>query len=183
MALGAGLPVINIPAAAQPDNRRGLNVLVFPTSRGWRRARPRRHAAEVVVRAHGPGRVNLGLGFVEEGNFATEYGLRPPLSRQVGCKGPVVKCNVPVRGWVNGIGGCPNVGRHLHGLHDAGFPDKYMPFSWIGSVGERRCQLERFSYGPILNYFRKRNIKNKYDIEPEWRRRGSSLTSGYQPRW
>ena len=28
----------------------------------------------------------------------------------------------------------------------------------------------KFSYGPIVRYFRKRHIKNKYDVEPEWRR-------------
>jgi hypothetical protein len=30
---------------------------------------------------------------------------------------------------------------------------------------------------------RKRHIKNNFDVEPEWRRRGSTLTSGYQKRW
>ena len=29
---------------------------------------------------------------------------------KLGCAGPVAKCNVPARGWVNGVGGCPNVG-------------------------------------------------------------------------
>jgi hypothetical protein len=28
----------------------------------------------------------------------------------LGCWGPVVQCNVGQRGWMNGIGGCPNVG-------------------------------------------------------------------------
>ena len=27
----------------------------------------------------------------------------------------------------------------------------------------------KFAYGPMVRYFRKRNIKNKYDKEPEWR--------------
>ena len=47
---------------------------------------------------------------------------------KLGCKGPVVKCNVPVRGWVNGIGGCPNVGGICMACTMPGFPDKFMPF-------------------------------------------------------
>ena len=37
--------------------------------------------------------------------------------------------------------------------------------------------------GRSSRFFRKRNIKTKYDIEPEWRRRGPALTTGYQKRW
>jgi len=47
---------------------------------------------------------------------------------KVGCWGPVVNCNVPKRGWMDGIGGCPNVGGILHRLHDAGLPRQFMPF-------------------------------------------------------
>ena len=38
----------------------------------------------------------------------------------------------------------------------------------------------RFTYGPIVRYIRQRNIKNKYDVEPEWRKRGTTLTTGYR---
>jgi hypothetical protein len=41
----------------------------------------------------------------------------------------------------------------------------------------------RFSYGPIVRYVRKRHIRNKFDKEPEWRKRGTALTTGYQKRW
>src|SRR3546814_6013034 len=44
-----------------------------------------------------------------QGEFATEYGS-PKCIVKLGCWGPVVKCNVPKRGWINGVGGCPNVG-------------------------------------------------------------------------
>jgi hypothetical protein len=30
---------------------------------------------------------------------------------------------------------------------------------------------------------RKRHVKQKYDVEPEWRRRGPTLTTGYVKRW
>jgi Ni,Fe-hydrogenase I small subunit len=40
----------------------------------------------------------------------------------------VVKCNVPKRGWINGVGGCPNVGGICIACTMPGFPDKFMPF-------------------------------------------------------
>ena len=67
-------------------------------------------------------------GFSEQGKFATEYGDDPRCLVKLGCKGPVVKCNVPVRGWVDGYGGCPNVGGICMACTMPGFPDKYMPF-------------------------------------------------------
>jgi hydrogenase small subunit len=64
-----------------------------------------------------------------------------------------------------------------------GFPDKYMPFMEPDKYGKMAADFERFSYGPVIDYFRKRNIRKKYDVEPEWRRPGPVLTTGYQKRW
>ena len=47
---------------------------------------------------------------------------------KLGCWGPVVQCNVGKRGWMGGIGGCPNVGGICIGCTMPGFPDKFMPF-------------------------------------------------------
>ena len=66
-------------------------------------------------------------GYYEQGDFATEYGS-PKCIVKLGCWGPVVKCNVPKRGWMGGIGGCPNVGGICIGCTMPGFPDKFMPF-------------------------------------------------------
>ncbi len=66
-------------------------------------------------------------GYYEEGEFATEYGSQRCLVK-LGCWGPVVKCNVPKRGWINGVGGCPNVGGICIACTMPGFPDKFMPF-------------------------------------------------------
>ena len=63
---------------------------------------------------------------------------RPPCLVKLGCKGPVVKCNVPLRGWVNGMGGCPNVGGICMACTMPGFPDKYMPFMDARWAGSRR---------------------------------------------
>ncbi len=66
-------------------------------------------------------------GYYEQGDFASEYGS-PKCIVKLGCWGPVVKCNVPKRGWINGVGGCPNVGGICIGCTMPGFPDKFMPF-------------------------------------------------------
>ncbi len=68
-----------------------------------------------------------GPGYYEQGDFASEYGS-PKCIVKLGCWGPVVKCNVPKRGWMNGMGGCPNVGGICIGCTMPGFPDKFMPF-------------------------------------------------------
>jgi hydrogenase small subunit len=82
------------------------------------------------------------------GHFATEYGSTT-LPGQARLQGPVVKCNVPLRGWVNGIGGCPNVGGICMACTMPGFPDKYMPFMdrTHGAISAERA---RFTYGPVL---------------------------------
>ncbi|CAM5664139.1 hypothetical protein SHIRM173S_11424 [Streptomyces hirsutus] len=76
-------------------------------------------------------------GYYEQGDFATSYDS-PKCSVKLGCWGPVVKCNVPKRGWMNGIGGCPNVGGICIACTMPGFPDKFMPFM----DGPRRQALQ-----------------------------------------
>jgi hydrogenase small subunit len=83
----------------------------------------------------------------------------------------VVKCNVPVRGWINGIGGCPNVGGICMACTMPGFPDKFMPFMDSDGLGRLAAHPARFTYGPALRYLRERAIRRTYDVEPEWRRR------------
>ena len=62
-----------------------------------------------------------------QGDFAKEYGSSKCLV-QIGCNGPIVYCNVPRRGWQNGVGGCPNIGGICMACTMPGFPDKFMPF-------------------------------------------------------
>ena len=66
-------------------------------------------------------------GYYEQGQFASAYDS-PKCLVKLGCWGPVVKCNVPKRGWINGVGGCPNVGGICIACTMPGFPDKFMPF-------------------------------------------------------
>jgi hydrogenase small subunit len=66
-------------------------------------------------------------GYYEQGDFAAEIGSRRCIVK-LGCWGPVVDCNVPKRGWINGVGGCANVGGTCIGCTMPGFPDKFTPF-------------------------------------------------------
>jgi len=181
----AGIPIVCIPGCpAQPDNM--TEVLLYLALQLVGLAAPielddalrpkwlfQRTAHESCNRA----------AFYEEGDFATEYGSDHRCLVKLGCRGPVVRCNVPLRGWVNGMGGCPNVGGICMACTMPGFPDKYMPFMEEDKNAKVSSNVARFTYGPILRVFRHRNIARKYDKEPPWRRPGRSLTTGYTPRW
>jgi len=65
--------------------------------------------------------------YYDQNEFATGYG-GPTCLVKVGCWGQVVRCNVPKRGWINGVGGCPNVGGLCIACTMPGFPDAFMPF-------------------------------------------------------
>jgi hydrogenase small subunit len=179
-----GIPIVNIPGCpAQPDNiTETLMYLCFalvgraPVPELDDVGRPKwlfeRTTHESCNRA----------AFYEEGEFAKEYGDHQCLVK-LGCKGPVVKCNVPLRGWVNGMGGCPNVGGICMACTMPGFPDKYMPFMDPDPMGGISSTAARFTYGPVLRWGRRLNMKRKYDKEPEWRKPGNQLLSGYAKRW
>jgi hydrogenase small subunit len=181
----AGLPIVCIPGCpAQPDNTtETLMYLVFclagmaPPPDLDEAHRPRwlfeRTVHESCNRA----------GFYEHGNFATEYGSDHRCLVKLGCKGPITKCNVPIRGWQSGIGGCPNVGGICMACTMPGFPDKYMPFMEPDRYGVVSSAVAKFTYGPVLRHFRARNIKREYDKEPEWRHNRPALTTGYSRRW
>ena len=121
--------------------------------------------------------------FYEHGDFATEYGSDHRCMVKLGCKGPVVKCNVPIRGWQSGIGGCPNVGGICMACTMPGFPDKYMPFMDEDTNAKASTALAKFTYGPLLRWGRNNSIKTKGDKEPAWRKPGPSNESGYVKRW
>ena len=49
--------------------------------------------------------------------------------------------------------------------------------------GSMAANFERFTLGPMVRYFRTRNIKNKYDVEPDaWRKQSDRLETGYTAR-
>jgi hydrogenase small subunit len=122
-------------------------------------------------------------GFAEQGEFATSLADARGCLVKLGCSGPVAKCNVPVRGWVNGVGGCPNVGGICIACTMPGFPDRFMPFMEATTLAKLSAAGRRFAYAPLLKKLRNRAIKHRFDLEPDWRAPTNKLTSGYNPRW
>ncbi len=107
-------------------------------------------------------------GYYEQGDFTTEYGS-PKCLVKLGCWGPVVNCNVPKRGWMAGIGGCPNVGGICIGCTMPGFPDKFMPFM-DEPPGAKLSTNSIGIYGRMIRSLRgfTNTTVNK---EPSWRHR------------
>jgi hydrogenase small subunit len=93
----------------------------------------------------------------------------------------VVNCNVPKRGWINGVGGCPNVGGICIACTMPGFPDKFMPFM-DEPPGSRVSVAASTVYGTVIRRLRKITLDTA-NKEPKWRRRGSSLATGYEKVW
>jgi hydrogenase small subunit len=180
-----GHPIVNLPGCpAQPDNiTETLLYLVLQIAGTTQQidldeqGRPawlfQRTAHEVCNRA----------GFADHGDYADHLGDDGRCLVKFGCKGPVVKCNVPARGWINGIGGCPNVGGICMACTMPGFPDKYLPLMDTGAKGKVVAAASRFAYGPLLKKLRNQTMKRRYEVEPAWRRPGAELTSGYARRW
>src|SRR5205085_271046 len=125
----AGLPIINVPGCpVQPDNFMETVLYLLYQAAGLapmipldQQLRPTWLFGKTVH--EGCDRA----GYYEQGDFANEYGA-PECLVKIGCWGPVVNCNVTKRGWMAGIGGCPNVGGICIGCTMPGFPDKFMPF-------------------------------------------------------
>jgi hydrogenase small subunit len=115
-------------------------------------------------------------GYYEQADFAAEYGS-PKCIVKLGCWGPVVQCNVAKRGWINGIGGCPNVGGICIGCTMPGFPDKFMPFM-EEPPGAKMSSAAVLMYGRTvraLRQFTQQSLNN----EPVWRHSQPELTTGY----
>jgi hydrogenase small subunit len=117
-------------------------------------------------------------GFYEQGQFAAEYGS-PQCIVKLGCWGPVVNCNVPKRGWMAGLGGCPNVGGICIGCTMPGFPDKFMPFM-DEPPGSKLSSGMSTAFGGLIRTLR-HLTNDTVNKEPSWRHRGRDLTSGYRP--
>ncbi|MDQ6834652.1 MAG: hydrogenase expression protein HypE [Actinomycetota bacterium] len=153
-----GLPVVNLPGCpVQPDNitetllHLALHVagvedmfsLDDQCRPGW--------LFDRTVQ-QGCGRA----GFAEQGEFARTPDDARGCLVKLGCKGPVTRCNVPIRGWTGGVGGCPNVGGICIGCTMPGFPDRFMPFTRPSKLGQAAALGRQFTYGPVLGRLRRR---------------------------
>ncbi len=177
----AGLPIVNVPGCpVQPDNMMETLLYLLYQVAGLApmipldpQLRPKWLFGSTVH--DGCDRA----GYYEEGDFATEYGS-PKCIVKLGCWGPVVNCNVAKRGWMDGIGGCPNVGGICIGCTMPGFPDKFMPFM-DEPPGAKVSSLMSGMLGGIVKSLR--GITNRtLNKEPRWRHRRSELTTGYAPK-
>jgi hydrogenase small subunit len=61
-------------------------------------------------------------GYFEIGAFAADYG-EEGCFYQLGCKGPISACDIPLRGWNSGINSCIESGGICIGCTEPGFPD------------------------------------------------------------
>jgi hydrogenase small subunit len=176
----AGLPIVNVPGCpVQPDNFMETFLYLLRQLAGLAPMIPvDRHGRPTWL--FGP-TVHEGCdrgAYYEQADFAQEYGSRKCLVK-IGCWGPVVQCNVPKRGWISGIGGCPNVGGICIGCTMPGFPDKFMPFM-DEPPGGRISSILVKPYGTLIRSLRK--ITNRtLNKEPKWRNNGREYTTGYDP--
>jgi len=177
-----GLPIVNVPGCpVQPDNFMETLLWVLHQAAGLapvipldEQLRPTWLFGKTVH--EGCDRA----AYYEQGDFAKDYNS-PKCIVKVGCWGPVVNCNVTKRGWMDGVGGCPNVGGICIGCTMPGFPDKFMPFMDEPPGGSLSSGLMSV-YGPFIRTMR--SITNASgNKEPRWRHNRDELTSGYDPRW
>jgi len=61
-------------------------------------------------------------GLFADGKNSHEFG-EPYCMGLLGCKGPISHCDVPRRGFIEGVGGCPTVGSPCIGCTEPEFPD------------------------------------------------------------
>jgi hydrogenase small subunit len=176
----AGLPIVNVPGCpVQPDNFMETVLYLLYQVSGLapmipldEQLRPRWLFGMTVH--EGCDRA----GFYEMGDFAEHYGSHKCIVK-LGCWGPVVNCNVPKRGWMAVIGGCPNVGGICIGCTMPGFPDKFMPFMDEPPGAKLSTKLLR-TYGTVVSTLR--GFTNAtVNKEPRWRHRRPELTTGYYP--
>jgi hydrogenase small subunit len=174
----AGLPIINVPGCpVQPDNfMETLTWLLYqvagknPMIPLDRMLRPTWLFGKTVH--EGCDRA----GYYEQADFAPDYNS-PKCQVQIGCWGPVVNCNVPKRGWMAGIGGCPNVGGICIACTMPGFPDKFMPFM-DQPPGSTVSSMMIKPYGALIRALR--GLTNRTaNKEPRWHHNGDVLTSGH----
>jgi hydrogenase small subunit len=176
----AGIPIVNVPGCpVQPDNFMETFLYLLYQVAGLAPmiplddcGRPKWLFSNTVH--EGCDRA----GYYEQGDFTTEYGS-PKCLVKLGCWGPVVNCNVPKRGWMAGIGGCPNVGGICIGCTMPGFPDKFMPFM-DEPPGAKLSTNAIGIYGRMIRSLRS-FTNTTVNKEPRWRHARAELTTGYHP--
>jgi hydrogenase small subunit len=194
----AGLPIVNVPGCPiQPDNMSETLVYLLYQLSGQApmislddALRPAWLFGRTVHEGRGR------AGYYEQGRFAkdgrsatgdtdekdgkdTKDHDSPTCLVKIGCWGPVVKCDVPKRGWANGLGGCPNVGGICIACTMPGFPSRFMPFA-DEPPGAHSSSAVTTVHGAVIRALRNITVK-AVDREPKWRRKGHGLLTGHKP--
>jgi hydrogenase small subunit len=178
----AGLPIVNVPGCpVQPDNFMETLLWLLYQAAGLSPMIPLDDCLRPTWLFGKT--VHEGCSraaYYEQADFAEDYNS-PKCQVKIGCWGPVVNCNVPKRGWMDGIGGCPNVGGICIGCTMPGFPDRFMPFM-DEPPGATLSSMMIKPYGSLIRTLRSitNHTANK---EPKWHHNRPELTSGYDPRW
>jgi hydrogenase small subunit len=168
----AGVPIVNVPGCpVHPDNFMEVLLYLLYQAAGTapmipldEQNRPTWLFSQTVH--EGCDRA----GYYEQADFAGAYGS-PKCIVKLGCWGPVVQCNVGKRGWINGVGGCPNVGGVCIGCTMPGFPDKFMQPSFLDEPPGAKLSTEAIAtYGKAIRKLRQ-YTRYSTNIEPEWRKR------------
>ena len=181
----AGIPIVNIPGCpAQPDNMTEMLVnLVFALA-GMAPVPELDDAGRPVCCSAARSREGCNrAGFYRAGQLRDRVRRRPALPGQARLQGPGGQVQRPAARLAERRRRLPERGRHLHRLHDAGLPRQVHAVHGPGPWGNAGANFQRFTYGPVFRYFRKRNLDKKFDKEPEWRHSRPELTSGYEKRW
>jgi hydrogenase small subunit len=164
-----GIPIVCIPGCpVQPDNMTETLLYLLYMAAGRAPAIPLDDALRPTWLFGST--VHEGCdrgGYYEQAQFADEYGS-PLCIVKLGCWGPVVQCNVGKRGWMGGIGGCPNVGGICIGCTMPGFPDKFMPFM-NQPPGSLLSSQAVQTYGRAIHALR-RFTQASLNKEPAWRK-------------
>ena len=186
----AGLPIVCIPGCpAQPDNidrdaavpraSRSAGMAPLPELDDAAAARSGCSGAPCARAATAP-------ASTEQGNFATEYGDDHRCLVKLGCKGPVVKCNVPVRGWQSTASAAARTSAASAWRARCRASPTSTCRSWTRTrAGEARRELRsKFTYGPILRC----GPQAQHQDASTTRSRsggttGPELTTGYAKRW
>jgi hydrogenase small subunit len=166
----AGIPIVCVPGCpVQPDNFMETLYYLLTMATGHAPMiplddclRPRWLFGSTVHEGCDRG------GYYEQAEFADAHGS-PLCIVKLGCWGPVVQCNVGKRGWMGGIGGCPNVGGVCIGCTMPGFPDKFMPFL-DQPPGSLLSSAAVQTYGRAIHALR-RFTQASLNKEPSWRHR------------
>jgi hydrogenase small subunit len=163
-----GIPIVNIPGCpVQPDNFMDTLTYLLRQAAGKAPMIPLDDMLRPTWLFNFT--VHEGCdrgGYYEQADFAADYNSMK-CQVKIGCWGPVVVCNVPKRGWMNGIGGCPNVGGVCIGCTMPGFPDKFMSFM-DEPPGAYMSTAAVATYGTMVRALR-RFTRVSLDAEPPWR--------------